>query len=127
MQGSYAQTPSALQTVESYLKTINVNPLGPAFGRFESEQNWEAGYPVPPGTQVNAPFKLITLPATLTASAVVHDVWAKDSTARWAAFLKSMMEQGYVPDGPAMEIWSGEDAKPETQSTEMRMPVKKAN
>lgn len=127
MQGSYAQTRVALQAVEAYLKTINVLPDGPAFGRFESEQNWEAGYPVPPGTSVKEPFKLITLPATLTASAVVHDVWAKDSTPRWAAFLKSTMEQGYVPAGPAMEIWSGEDAKPETQSTEMRMAVKKAN
>ncbi len=127
MQGSYAQTPAALQAVESYLKAVNVAPAGPPFGRFESEQNWEAGYPVPPGTQVKAPFKLLALPATLAASAVVHDVWAKDSTARWAAFLKSIVEQGFVPAGPAMETWSGKDAKQETQSTEMRMPVKKAN
>jgi hypothetical protein len=37
------------------------------------------------------------------------------------------MEQGYLPAGPAMEIWSGEDARESTQSTEMRMPVTKAN
>jgi hypothetical protein len=37
------------------------------------------------------------------------------------------MEQGYLPAGPAMEIWSGEDGKESTQSTVMLMAVTKAN
>jgi predicted transcriptional regulator YdeE len=69
----------------------------------------------------------VSLPAALTASVVVNGPWGKDSNERWGAFLKSVMEQGYVPAGPAMESWSGEDAKPGTQSTEMRIPVTKAN
>ena len=127
MTGSYLQTSAALKQVEAYLKTKGVTPVGPPLGRFWSEQHWETGYPVPPGTQAEAPFQVVSLPAGLSASVVVNGAWAKDSDGRWGAFLKSVIEQGYLPAGPAMEIWSGEDAKESTQSTEMRMPVTKAN
>jgi len=126
MQGSYLQTPAALQSVEDYLKKTGVTPAGPPLGRFWSEQHWEAGYPVPPGTQAEAPFQAVSMPAGLAASVVVKGPWAKDSGSRWSAFLKSVIEQGYLPDGPAMEIWTSEDGKPATQSTEMRIPVAKA-
>lgn len=127
MKGSYLQTSAALQTVEAYLKTQGVTPAGPPFGRYWSEQRWEAGYPVPPGAHVEPPFVLISLPASLTASAVVTGPWGGDSDRRWEAFLKSVIEQGYQPTGPAIEIWSGENARERTQSTEMRLPVAKAN
>jgi len=48
MQGPYTQTRSALQAVESYLKTHGVSPVGRPFGRYRSEQHWDAGYPVIP-------------------------------------------------------------------------------
>jgi effector-binding domain-containing protein len=127
MTGSYLQTSAALQQVEAYLKRRGVTPAGPPLGRFWSEQHWETGYPVPPGTQAEAPFQVVSLPPGLAASVVVNGPWAKDSDGRWGAFLKSVIEQGYQPAGPAMEIWSGEDARESTQSTEMRMPVTKAN
>jgi effector-binding domain-containing protein len=129
MSGSYLQASAALQQVEAYLKTKGVTPIGPSLGRFWSEQHWETGYPVPPGTQAEAPFQVVSLPAGLAASVVVRRPWGNgsDSSGRWGAFLKSVMEQGYLPAGPAMEIWSGEDAREWTQSTEMRMPVTKAN
>ncbi|HTQ55571.1 MAG TPA: GyrI-like domain-containing protein [Bryobacteraceae bacterium] len=126
MQGPYAQTRFALQAVGDHLKTLDVTPDGPPFGRYESDQHWEVGYPVPPGTRVTAPFRLISLPASWTASVVVNGAWGQDSASRWTAFLKSVVEQGYLPAGPAMEIWSGEDAQPSGQSTEMRIPVTKA-
>jgi effector-binding domain-containing protein len=115
--------------VEAYLKAKGVTPIGPSLGRFWSEQHWETGYPVPPGTQAEAPFQVVSLPAGLAASVVLNGPWGKnsDSNRRWGAFLKSVIEQGYQPAGPAMEIWSGEDARESTQSTEMRMPVTKAN
>ena len=127
MQGSYVQTRGTLEAVESYLKTLGATPAGAPLGHFESEQHWDAGYPVPPGTRVEAPFQVVSLPAVLTASVVVKGPWAKDSGPRWAAFLKSVVEQGYVPAGPPMEIWSGNDAHPDAQSTEMRIPVTKAH
>jgi len=129
MSGSYLQASAALQQVEAYLKARGVTPIGPSLGRFWSEQHWETGYPVPPGTQAEAPFQVVSLPAGLAASVVVRRPWGNgsDSSGRWGAFLKSVIEQGYQPAGPAMEIWSGEDARESTQSTEMRMPVTKAN
>ncbi len=127
MRGSYDQSASALQAVAAHLKALNVVAVGPPFGRYESERHWEAGYPVPPGTSVEAPFQVISLPARLTASAVVNGAWGKDSGPRWSAFLKSIVEQGYAPAGPAMEIWSGDSAQPGSQSTEMQMPVAKPN
>ena len=127
MTGSYQQTPVALQEVESYLKKLGVAPVGPPFGRYESEQHWDAGYPVPATTHVEAPFKFISLPATTVASAIVTGPWGQDSDSRWAAFLKLVFEHGYVPAGPPMEFWRGVDAKPSTQSTEMWLAVRQTN
>jgi outer membrane lipoprotein-sorting protein len=127
MTGSYAQTQAAVEKVGSYLKTLGVTPVGPPLGRFGSEQSWDAGYPVPAGTRVTAPFQFATLPPALVANAVVNGPWGKDSDARWAAFLKSVVEEGYVPAGPPMEKCSGEDGKAQTQSTEMTIAVTKAN
>ena len=126
MRGPFAQTQSALQTVESYLKAHGVTPVGRPFGHYGSEQHWDAGYPVPPGTRVEAPFELVSLPAGLAASVVVNGPWGNDFYGRWAAFLKSVVEQGYVPAGQPMAIWSGEQAMEKSQSTEMRIPVTKA-
>jgi hypothetical protein len=126
MRGPYAQTRVAIEALDSYLKSIHVTPAGPPFGCYDSERHWEVGYPVSAGTSVAAPFQLISLPATLNASAVVSAPWGEASSSRWAAFLKSVLDQGYAPTGPAMEIWSGEDSQPGNQSTEMRMPVTQA-
>jgi predicted transcriptional regulator YdeE len=125
MRGSFAQTQSALQAVESYLKTLGVSPAGPPFGHYESEQHWDAGYPVPPGTHAEAPFELVSVPAGLAASVVVNGPWEYNFYGRWAAFLTSVAAQGYVPAGPPMEIWSGDDAQPGSQSSELRILVKK--
>jgi effector-binding domain-containing protein len=127
MKGSYLQTRTAVEAVESCLKELGVAPAGSPFGRFGSEQDWDAGYPVPSGTRIKAPFETITLPATTVASVIVPGPWGQDSDSRWAAFLKWVVEHGYVPAGPPMEFWSGEDAKLSTQSTEMRLAVRKAN
>lgn len=123
MHGTFEQTRYGLQAVQAYLNARHVTPVGPPFGRYGSETNWDVGYPVPPGTSVETPFQLVSLPGGLTASAVVNGAWGQGSDARWAAFVQSVLEQGYAPAGPAMEIWSGENAQPDSQSTEMRMPV----
>jgi outer membrane lipoprotein-sorting protein len=127
MTGSYAQVPAALLQVEAYLKAQGITPAGHPFGRFGSEQSWDAGYPVPQGTTVEAPLHLVSLPATQAASVTVTGPWGKDSSTRWSAFLKSVVEQGYIPAGPPMEIWSGGGADKKPQSTEMRIAVTKPN
>jgi effector-binding domain-containing protein len=124
MKGSFLQAAAVVGAVQSHLKEMGVAPAGPAFGRFTSEQDWDAGYPVPLGTRVKAPFQTVTLPATTVASATVPGAWGQDSGSRWATFLKWVVEHGYVPAGPPMEFWSSEA---QTQSTEMRLAVRKAN
>lgn len=125
MTGPYTQATAAVQKVEAYLKAQGVTPAGPPLGRFWDEGHWEAGYPAPPGTRAEAPFELVRLPAALAASVVVKGPWGTDSGGRWVAFLQSVVEQGYVPAGPAMEIWTGEEGGPAGQFTEMRMAVTK--
>jgi hypothetical protein len=127
MRGPYAQTRTALLAVASHLKSLGVTPVGPPFGRYQSEQHWDAGYPVPPGTHVEAPFQLVSLPEALVASAMVNGPWGKAAENQWGAFVISLVEQGYAAAGPLMEIWSGQDAQPSTQSTELRIPVKNRN
>lgn len=140
MKGSYLQTRAAVQAVESHLNEMGVTPVGPPFGRYFSSMNgkpgskvaWEVGYPilvghaVMGGIRLQPPFELRALPADLVASTVVSGPWGQDSDAHWAAFLRWVVEQGYVPAGPPMEIWSGQDAQQRTQSTEMRIAVTKA-
>jgi effector-binding domain-containing protein len=126
MKGPYAQTPAALSSLEAWLEQHGTAPIGPPLGRYWSEERWETGYPVQPGTRVEAPFKMVPLPAGLMACIVVNGPWGKDTGARWGSFLNSVLELGYVPAGPAMESWSG-NAGQRTQSTKMCIPVKKAS
>jgi effector-binding domain-containing protein len=67
------------------------------------------------------------LPEALVASAVVNGPWGKAAENQWGTFVISIVEQGYAIAGPLMEIWSGEDGQPSTQSTELRIPVQKTN
>jgi hypothetical protein len=123
MTGSYLQARAAVQAVESYLKGMGVTPIGPPFGRFGSEAHWDAGYPVPPGTRVEAPFEFVSMPATVVVSAVANGPWGQDSGTRWATLLRWVVERGYVPVGSPLEFWTGEDAERRTQSTEMRIAI----
>ncbi len=134
MQGSFGQSAGAVQVVAAQLKKMGVAPVGPAFGRYEPEHHWEAGFPVPPGTRVAAPFETLSLPETSIASVVVTGPWGQDfdspwghdSGSRWATFVRWIAGQGYLPSGPPMEFWSGDAAHPQAQTTEMRIAVAKA-
>jgi len=133
MKGSYAQTRTAVESVQKQLEKMGVTPVGPAFGRYDSEQHWVAGYPVPAGTRIDAPFEILSLPETSMASVVVtgpwgqnfDSPWGRDSGSRWATLMRSIGEHGYLPVGPPMEFWSGDDAHPQTQTTEMVINVVK--
>jgi hypothetical protein len=63
----------------------------------------------------------------LVATAVVNGPWGKAAENQWGAFVISVVKQGYAVAGPLVETWSGEDAQPSTQSTELRIPVTKVN
>ncbi len=123
MTGPYTQTRAALEKVQEYLQQLGVKPAGPALGQYESQAHWEAGYPVPAGTKVEAPFRTTSLPGALSAIAVVHGPWGYRSDERWSAFLKQVIEQGWIPAGPPVEMWTGDEGDPAGQRTVMRIPV----
>lgn len=134
IQGTFPPTSSAIHAAQEKLKEADATATGPSFGRSESGQSWQIGFAVRSGTKVAAPFHLVTLPASTVASVVVSGPWGEnfqsswgyDSGSRWASFLMWIGRQGYVPVGPATEIWSGDAIRPPTQSTEMRIAVAKA-
>lgn len=126
MKGEFSQARFAVSAVQSRLNEMGVSATGPAFGRFPSEASWDAGLPVPSGTVVTAPFQAIAMPESTVARVFVKGPWGQGSSQRWTAFLKWVLEHGYVPDGPATEIWNGADKVPNEQITEMRIVVKKA-
>jgi effector-binding domain-containing protein len=123
MRGSYVQASAAVASVARHLEQHGIVPAGAAFGRFESESHWEVGYPVPAGTIAVPPFEVITLPGGPVASVVVKGPWGRNSAARWSRLLAWLGENGYIAVGPLTEVWSGTEANPKTQATEMRIAV----
>jgi effector-binding domain-containing protein len=126
MSGSFVQASAAVASVARHLDQRGLVPAGAAFGRFESESHWEVGYPVPAGTIAEPPFEVITVPGGLEASVVAKGPWGRHSAARWARLLAWLGEHGYIAVGPPTEVWSGTEANPEGQATEMRIAVGQA-
>jgi hypothetical protein len=140
MKGSFLQTRTAdhavqtqLEKIGQQLEKIGITPKEPAFGRYGPQRNWVAGYPVPPGTRMDAPFEILSLPETTMASVVVTGPWGqefdsplgRDPGSRWGTLIRWLAEHGYKLAGPPMEFWSGDDAHPQAQTTEMRIAVTK--
>jgi hypothetical protein len=123
MRGPYTQASAALARVERELEALRVAPTGSPFGRFESEARWEVGYPVPRGTVVQAPFEVVEIAGGKVASLAVTGPWGADAGGRWARMMAWVSAQGLVVMGPPTEIWSGPDAQPAAQVTEMRVAV----
>lgn len=123
MSGSYLQASAAADRVARHLSERGLVPAGPAFGRFESESHWEAGYPVPPGTSAEPPFTVVTLPDGPVVSLNVRGPWGQDSAGRWSRLISWIGEHGYTIVGSPIEAWSGDATRPESQLTEMRIAV----
>jgi effector-binding domain-containing protein len=124
MSGPYQQASAAAAKVAQYLLQQGIAPVGPAFGRFESEAHWVVGYPAPAAAKAAAPFEVIDMPGGLAASMSVTGPWGLDSTSRWSTLLDWIAEHGYQTVGPPTESWSGNERFPDTQVTEMRIAIR---
>jgi hypothetical protein len=123
MRGPYSQAAAAVAQLRRELDARGIVPTGSPFGRFESEAHWEVGYPVPQGTLVHGPFEVVELPGEQVASLVVTGPWGADAAGRWSRMMAWVAAHGFVVMGPPTEIWSGPDAEPAMQVTEMRVAV----
>ncbi|RPJ55420.1 MAG: hypothetical protein EHM23_26295 [Acidobacteria bacterium] len=131
MSGPHEQHLEAIARVEAELKRLGVKPLGEPFGQYYNAASdplpiWEVGFPVPAGVTAQAPFEVRHIPETLVAEADIVGPWGGDSSRRWGAFLRSVLEQGYAPAGPAQESWLGAEGTGAEQRTQMKVAVTKA-
>jgi AraC family transcriptional regulator len=126
MSGSYKQHGDAIGKLAVWLSAAGVRPLGPPFGRYlnspdetpEAALEWEVGFPVPEGTQAEAPFEVREIADGSVATVAIGG--PHDTTPRpWAQLVDWADKQGYQITGPAMEIWQ------EGPKTEMRVAVRK--
>ncbi|RPI19677.1 MAG: AraC family transcriptional regulator [Acidobacteria bacterium] len=131
MSGPHEQHLEAIARVEAELKRSGVKPLGEPFGQYYNAATdplplWEVGFPVPAGVTARAPFEVRNMPRTLVAEADVVGPWGGEPSRRWGAFLRSILEQGYAPAGPAQESWLGAEGTGAEQRTHMKIAVIKA-
>ncbi len=126
MTGSYKQHGEAIGKLAVWLSSAGVKPLGAPFGRYlnstdevpEASLEWEVGFPVPAGTEAQAPFEVRGIADSDVATVVIGG--PHDTTQRpWAQLVEWAGKRGYDIVGPAMEIWQ------EGPKTEMRIAVRK--
>ncbi len=126
MTGSYKQHGEAIGKLAAWLGAAGVRPLGAPFGRYlnspdeipEASLEWEVGFPVPAGTQAEAPFEVREIADGDVATVVIggpHDT----TTRPWAELVAWAEKRGYDVVGPAMEIWQ------DGPKIEMRIVVRK--
>jgi beta-lactamase regulating signal transducer with metallopeptidase domain/effector-binding domain-containing protein len=131
MQGSHAQHPQAQARLDEYIRTNKIKTTGPQFGRYFSDPSkvppqlyiWEVGYPVKNEIEVEAPFEVRHIEETKVASAIMQGPHEYEYP--WGVLIIQMILKGYIPSGPAMEIWSGDPTKtgPHGPNVEMQIPV----
>jgi uncharacterized protein (TIGR02246 family) len=126
MTGSYAQHIEAIVRLVEYLKSAGIEIAGPPFGRYynspgsvpDSQLHWEVGLPVSrEPAAVTAPFQKLDSPPTTVAFAVVP---GRDTAGPWSQIGGWLTGQGYLPSGPAMEVWI------DSSKTEIRLPVRQS-
>jgi len=125
MTGPYEKTGEALGRLVVALVEQELEPLGPAFGRYYDDEDevpptalrFEVGFPVAAGTTAAPPLEVREIDDGTVAWAVVggpHD--AADRP--WPELEAWLLASGYAGIGPAMETWM------DGPKTEMRLPVR---
>jgi AraC family transcriptional regulator len=126
MTGPYERTGEVLGRLMVELVAQELEPLGPAFGRYyDSEDDtpptsrrFEVGIPVAAGTRASPPLEVHVIDDGLVVWAVVGG--AHEAADRpWPVLEEWLPANGYAENGPAMETWL------DGPKTEMRMPVRR--
>lgn len=126
--GSHDEFEKAVNELKRRLNEVGIQPSGHPFGRFFSnpeevskwQSSWEVGFPVPVGTEVEAPLEIIRLSSQQVATATIE---GKKTDHVWQEFIEAIQDRGYIPAfPPAIEIWSGtEEGREFWWRTEMQI------
>jgi effector-binding domain-containing protein len=128
MTGPYSRSGEALARVIVELATQQIEPLGPAFGRYYDDESevpptelrFEVGFPVAEGTTAATPLEVREIDDGTIVWAVVggpHEA----ANRPWPELEAWARTHGYSDDGPAMETWL------DGPRTEMRMAVRRVD
>jgi beta-lactamase regulating signal transducer with metallopeptidase domain/effector-binding domain-containing protein len=131
MKGSYGQHPQAQEWLKNYIQQKGIMPTGPYFGMYYSDAAkvprplyyWEVGCPVKAGTQVDPPFETRQIESSTVATAVLPGPTEMEYP--WPALILQMIIRGYMPAGPALELWHGNSPEfgQDISGTELRIPI----
>lgn len=131
MRGSYGQHPEARERLKNYLQQKGITPAGPYFGMYFSDAAkvprphyyWEVGCPLKAEIPVDPPFELREIERFMVATAQLPG--PTDLEYPWPALILQMIIKGYMPAGPAMEIWHADSPEfgLDNSGTELRIPV----
>jgi DNA gyrase inhibitor GyrI len=126
MTGPYERTGAALGRLMVALVEQELEPTGPAFGRYYDDEDetppasrrFEVGFPVAAGTKASPPLEVREIDDGPVVWAVVGG--PHEGTDRpWPELEEWLPANGYAENGPAMETWM------DGPKTEMRMPVRR--
>ncbi len=129
LRGYFADLSEAAGKLEKYLKDKKVRTAGPPFGRYLtdpskvpfSQNEWEVGYPVEEGTEAEPPFEIRRFDGEKVAFTILPGPPEPDYP--WAPFILQLMMKGYLPVGPATEIWHGRPEKSGAPQIELQIPI----
>jgi DNA gyrase inhibitor GyrI len=130
LHGYFADLSEAAVKLEKYLKDKKVRTAGPPFGRYLtdpskvpfSQNEWEVGYPVEEGTEAEPPFEIRRFDGEKVAFTILPGPPEPDYP--WAPFILQLALSGYLPIGPAIEIFhSAEKSGIEGTRVELQISV----
>ncbi len=130
LRGYFADLSEAAGKLEKYLKDKRVRTMGRPFGRYltdpskvpPSQNEWEVGYPVEEGTAAEPPFEMRKFDGEKVAFTILPGPPEPDYP--WAPFILQLALRGYLPIGPAIEIFhSAEKSGIKGTRVELQIPV----
>lgn len=127
VHGSTGQFEEKYQEFKKHLRKNGIKPAGKIFAQYNydwsesvpNDWDWLIGCPIEKRQLVQPPLEIRQFPSTEIAATFLKA--APQAEYPWSPFVYELIFSGYIPSGPAIEIWDDIDAK-ETR-VEMQIPV----
>lgn len=135
--GPYEGMTETIDRLFSFMEQQGIQPTGELMGVFwddpmntpAEECRYEVRIPVAPGTEVDAPFVVKTIPPTATAGVALVGSYEKIAE-EYGKLYTWIREHGYRVAGPLVEVYlvhPGSGVPPAEYQTEVHVPIEPAN